>query len=128
MNKPILSSVLIASSLWLAGCGSGGGDSSDPLPAPPPPPPPAVGDIEISGTAVKGLLAGAAVSLFAPDSATPLASTQTDENGRYSLNFSASSGSYIIQIEGGEHLCDSAFAGDCAWMWPLAMRYPLPRV
>ena len=113
MNKPILSSVLIASSLWLAGCGSGGGDSSDPLPAPPPPPPPAVGDIEISGTAVKGLLAGAAVSLFAPDSATPLASTQTDENGRYSLNFNASSGSYIIQIEGGEHLCDSAFAGDC---------------
>jgi hypothetical protein len=79
----------------LAACGGGGSDS----------PAPTTAAVTLSGTAAKGLMAGADVSALAVKAdgtvdTTPLATTTTDASGHYTLNFTATKDQpYVIQVK-----------------------------
>lgn len=81
----------IASASLLAGCGGGGDDGGST----------ATSTIALSGIAAKGLMANADVAVYAVNTdgqaaGNPLATTTTDGNGRYQLNFSATKGQPVV--------------------------------
>jgi hypothetical protein len=81
----------VASASLLAGCGGGGDDAAST----------ATSTIALSGTAAKGLMANADVAVYAVNAdgqmaSTPLATTTTDGNGQYQLNFNATKGQPVV--------------------------------
>lgn len=97
MRFSILWTALLGTVLMLAGCGGGGGGGGRDSAAP-------GSDVVVSGTAAKGLIANALVSSHAIRAdgtvdSTPLASTTTDANGRYNLNFRGTvSQPYVLSV------------------------------
>lgn len=100
--------VLSASLLTLAACGGGGGGeptaTADPVVTPPP---------AITGVAAKGLLVGATVELFTlnqfgfTDDSTPLATTETDANGQFTLQQRPIAGPLLVITRGGTYIDES---------------------
>ncbi len=93
MSKTIKWTLLAMASAALVACGGGGGggSASNPL-------------VTVAGTAAKGLMANADVALYAvgPDGkplASPLASTTTGSDGKYTLVFTGIKGQpYVIVV------------------------------
>lgn len=85
-----------AMALLIAACGGGGGGDTNP--------PPTGATVSLSGVAAKGLMAGADVGVYAVNAdgtlaATALATTTTDKDGKYSLNFSGTQGQpYAVRV------------------------------
>ena len=84
---------LIQIGVWVtlamtAGCGGGGGGSSPPPQQPPAEPEPTF-DYSIEGKAVKGVIAGALVSVIDADGASVSGATATSgSDGSYNITFS----------------------------------------
>lgn len=84
---------LIVAGVWgLTGCGGGGGGSGD-----------APSTVQLSGTAAKGILIGADVSVFALTNGKkgdkPLATAKTGADGSYTLNISPTNGPVLIEVK-----------------------------
>ena len=98
MQERALWAAILGASL-LAACGGGGGSSSNPAE-----PPDNTASVSLSGTAAKGLMANADVTVHAINAdgtiaTTALASTSTDAQGRYTLSFSATQGlPYAVKV------------------------------
>lgn len=92
--------VAMASAGLLAACGGGSGTDS----TLPPTTPSTSATVALSGTAAKGLMAHADVGVYAVDAdgsvaATPLQSTTTDAQGRYSLSFTGIKDQpYVVRV------------------------------
>lgn len=92
--RPWLPLVVIAAAMTASGCGGGGGGSGDDNGAtPPPPPPPPPTGVLVTGTAAKGLLGNALVSISDVSAngtvgSTALATTRTDAKGLFSASVS----------------------------------------
>ncbi|MBL8349871.1 MAG: hypothetical protein JNL87_06115 [Burkholderiaceae bacterium] len=101
MRKILFVSILSAG--LMAGCGSGGGDEAAAAPATPATPT-ADATVALSGTAAKGLMANADVGVYAVNAdgslgSTPLATTTTDAQGKYSLSFAGFKDQpYVIRV------------------------------
>lgn len=81
----------VASASLLAGCGGGGDDAASTSTA----------TIALSGIAAKGLMANADVAAYAVNAegqmvSPPLATSTTDGNGQYQLNFNATKGQPVV--------------------------------
>lgn len=92
----------IALAVLLAACGGGGGGGGGDSNTGTGPPPTSV---SLTGTAAKGLMANADVSVYAvkadgtADTSAALARTTTDVNGKYSLGFTGSQGQpYVVMV------------------------------
>lgn len=85
-----LMTIVSAGLLALAGCGGGGGSSSP-------------GTVAVSGTAAKGILIDADVSVYAlvngVKGTTPLATTTTNSDGEYVLNLAPTSNPLLIEVK-----------------------------
>lgn len=90
----------LAAASMLSACG-GGGTSSPAPPGAAAAPPPAV-TTTVSGSAVKGPLNGATVTLKKPDG-TDCGSTTTTATGTYSLS-TACTGDLLVEVTGGSYL------------------------
>ncbi len=81
-----------ASALALAACGGGGGGGA-----------PSASNVSLSGTAAKGILVGADVSVYAlvngVKGTTPLATTTTNANGEYVLSLAPTSSPLLIEVK-----------------------------
>jgi len=107
--------------LALAGCGGGGGGGAG-APAPNPP----VGDAPgpqrtVQGTAAKGLIKGARISVYALDAqgvraGTALATATTGNDGTYKLQIAASVQNFVIEVSAapGAVMADEASGADLA--------------
>lgn len=94
--------VAMASAGLLAACGGGSGsDATTPVT---PTPPSTSATVALSGTAAKGLMANADVGVYAVNAdgsvaATPLQTTTTDAQGRYSLSFTGTKDQpYVVRV------------------------------
>lgn len=97
----------IALASTIAACGGGSGGSSSPKPAPSP----TNETVNLSGTAMKGLLANATVTAFSLDGSKTLLTTSTDVDGLYSLNGLATQDPILLELTTNEQtqaVCDSA--------------------
>ncbi|MCM2309841.1 MAG: hypothetical protein NDI84_00440 [Steroidobacteraceae bacterium] len=91
----------IAAAVATASCGSDGGGNGSDAPTPPPPPPPPAG-VRVTGTAAKGLLGNALVSINDVSAngtvgSNVLATTRTDAKGLFSASVS-SSGPVVVTV------------------------------
>lgn len=110
----------LALALVLAGCGGGGGGGEDSPPVANNPPPP-VAQRDVQGTAAKGLIKGAKVSLYAIDAqgvraASALATAVTGADGTYKLQIPASVRNFVIEVSAapGAVMADEATGTDIA--------------
>jgi hypothetical protein len=110
----------LALALALAGCGGGGGGDSAPG-ASTPPPVASDAQRDISGTASKGLIKGAKVSVHAIDAqglraAAALATATTGADGSYKLQIPASVQNFVIEVSAapGAVMADEATGTDIA--------------
>jgi hypothetical protein len=112
---------VIALALALTGCGGGGGgDASTPAPGAPVGVTPAA-ERTVQGTAAKGLIKGAKVSLYALDAqgvrgAAALATAITGADGTYKLQVAASVQNFVIEVTAapGAVMADEATGTDIA--------------
>ena len=111
----------LALALALAGCGGGGGggDSAPAAGAPVANTPSTPAQRTVQGTAAKGLIKGAKVSLYAIDAqgvraATPLATTTTGADGTYKLQIAATVQNFVIEVTAapGATMADEATGTD----------------
>ena len=84
---------LIVAGVWgLSGCGGGGGGSGG-----------APSTVQLNGTAAKGILIGADVSVYALTNGKkgdkPLATAKTGADGSYTLNISPTNGPVLIEVK-----------------------------
>ena len=101
MTRPAALGFLVSTSLALAACGGGGSGSGG---TSPPPSPPVSGTV--SGTAVKGPVAGATVTAYAINSGTigaKIVSASTDAQGNFSLSMGPYTGPVMLQMSGGTY-------------------------
>lgn len=115
--KKIVQTTLAASiTLALAACGSSSSSDNDGGTDPVTP-----STLEFTGQAIKGTLANALVEIFSADNLeTPIATTQTDENGDYSIEITDESGepivgAYVVNVTADEDttmICDASVCGD----------------
>ena len=95
--------VLLLGTGLLAACGSDGSGEDDTAP-PTPALPTTNAVVAVSGTAAKGLMVNADVGVYAVDAAgqvaePPLATTTTDAQGRYSLQFAGNQDQpYVVRV------------------------------
>ena len=94
--------VAMASAGLLSACGGGGGsDAATPVT---PTPSSTSATVALSGTAAKGLMANADVGVYAVNAdgsvaATPLQTTTTDAQGKYSLSFTGTKDQpYVVRV------------------------------
>ena len=111
---------VIALALALTGCGGGGGDAGTPAQGAPVGLTPAP-ERTVQGTAAKGLIKGAKVSLYALDAqgvrgATALATAITAADGTYKLQVAASVQNFVIEVTAapGAVMADEATGTDIA--------------
>lgn len=97
--------VAMASAGLLAACGGGSGtDATTPVTPVTPTPPSTSATVALSGTAAKGLMANADVGVYAVNAdgsvaATPLQTTTTDAQGKYSLSFTGTKDQpYVVRV------------------------------
>jgi len=121
MNKIVRTTLAASIALALTACGS---DSKDPAPAPEPEPTPVTPTtLEVTGKAIKGTIIGGTVNIHAADDtefATPLGTTQTDENGSYTVTVTDETGepilgAYVVNVVADEDttmICDAPVCGD----------------
>lgn len=109
----------IALALALAGCGGGGGGGADAPAAGAPVGGTPVAERIVQGTAAKGLIKGAKVSLYAIDAqgvraATALATATTGADGTYKLQVAATVLNFVIEVSAapGATMADEATGAD----------------
>lgn len=110
----------LALALALAGCGGGGGGGSTPSAGAPVADAPATpAQRTVQGTAAKGLIKGAKVSLYAIDAqgvraAAALATATTGADGTYKLQIAASVQNFVIEVSAapGATMADEATGTD----------------
>ena len=112
---------VIALALALTGCGGGGGDNAGAPVAGAPVGVTPVPERTVQGTAAKGLIKGAKVSLYALDAqgvrgATALATAITGTDGTYKLQVAASVQNFVIEVTTapGAVMADEATGTDIA--------------
>jgi len=93
MNLHMKLGALIIAGLWgLTGCGGGGGGSGA-----------APSTVQLNGTAAKGILIGADVSVYALTNGKkgdkPLDTAKTGADGSYTLNISPTNGPVLIEVK-----------------------------
>ena len=92
--RQITSLITLAAALCLVACSNGGGSDS----------PDTTATVALSGTAAKGLMAGADVAVYPVNAdgsvgTSALTTTTTDGSGRYSLSFSGTKGEpYVVRV------------------------------
>ncbi|WP_019026762.1 hypothetical protein [Colwellia piezophila] len=119
MNKLVKTTLAASIALALTACHNDKKET-------PPPPPPEPTTLDIAGGAVKGSLAFATVNVYAAsdtEKAILLATTQTLENGDYSVQIvdesgAAIMGTFLIEVVADEDttmICDASVCGDLVY-------------
>lgn len=118
----------LALALVLAGCGGGGGGTGGGN-STPPPPDNVVPQRDIHGTAAKGLIKGAKVSVYALDAqgvraSTATASATTGTDGTYQMQVPVSMRNFVIEVSAapGAMMADEATGTDIAIPGGMALR------
>lgn len=118
MTGTVVKTGVIALALALAGCGGGGGGANAPAAGAPVATNPGP-DRTLQGTAAKGLIKGAKVSVYALDAqgvrgAAALATAITGADGRYKLQIAASVQNFVIEVSAapGAVMADEASGTD----------------